>query len=92
MRDIKLRQVGLELTHLLTTMNSFLRFDATSRVNIGYTRSYLCQAHYSSGGRASGNKYDSGGFVFHVRLNLYFESKNLNIALMKMMTIMITMT
>ena len=81
MRDRKLSQLGLELTQLLTTMHIVWRFDATSRVEIDCTKSSFCQAHYSSGGRASGIKYDGRRIVSQVRLTLYLESKNPGTAL-----------
>ena len=81
MGDIKLSQVGLELTQLLTTMHIVWRFNATSRVEIDCTKSSFYQARYNSGGRASESKYDDRGIVSHVRLTLYLESKNPGTAL-----------
>ena len=48
MKDIKLPQVGLKLSYLLTTRHKFLCFDGTSRVDIDCARSSLCQARYLS--------------------------------------------
>ena len=44
MWDIKLPQVVLKLARLLTTRHKFVCFEVTSRVNIDYVRSSLCQA------------------------------------------------
>ena len=48
MRDVKLPQLGLKLARLLTITHKFVCFDVTSRVDIDYARSSLCQAPYLS--------------------------------------------
>ena len=48
MRDIKLRQVGLELARLLTTRHNFVCIDVTPRVEIDCARPSLCQARWLS--------------------------------------------
>ena len=48
MRHIKLPEVGLELAWLLTIAHKFVYFGVTSRVDIDYTRSSLCQGCYLS--------------------------------------------
>ena len=42
--NIYLTQVGLELTHLLTTRHKFVGFDVISRVDIDCARSLLCHS------------------------------------------------
>ena len=48
MTDVKLPQVRLEVTRLLTTRHKFVCFDVTFRVDIGCARSSLCQACWLS--------------------------------------------
>ena len=48
MRDIKLPRLKFELACLLTTRHKFVCFDITSRVEIDYARSSLCQARWLS--------------------------------------------
>ena len=48
MRDIKLPRLRFELARRQTTTHKFVCFDVTSRVDIDYARSSLCQARWLS--------------------------------------------